>query len=384
MSIKTTMAGLSVGLAVAFAAPNASAQEDTVRLGSVLAVTGPAAFLGAPEQKTLEYYVGQINEDGGIDGKKIDLTIYDSGGDANKARTFAQRLVEEDEVDVVIGGTTTGATMAMIPVFENHEVPLISLAGGISIVDPVKPYIFKMPHTDLMACEKIFSDMKKRGYTEVAMISGTGGFGASMREQCLEVADDKGVKIVVDETYNPQDTDMTAQITEISNTEGVDAVLNAGFGQGPAVFTRNYAQLGMKLPLYQSHGVASKQFIKLAGDSAEGVRLPAAALLVADQLPDGDPQKKVVVDYRDTYEKVTGEQVSTFGGHAYDALMILKDAVERAGSTEPKAIRDAIEQTEGVVGTGGVFNMSAEDHLGLDESAFRMLEIKDGDWVLAE
>jgi branched-chain amino acid transport system substrate-binding protein len=384
MKIWTTIASVGAGLVLVLSSLTASAEDQTIRLGSVLAATGPAAFLGAPEQKTLKYYVGQINDAGGIEGKKIDLIIYDSGGDANKARTFAQRLVEEDKVEAVIGGTTTGSTMAMIPVFENNEIPLISLAGGVAIIDPVKPYIFKTPHTDRMACEKIFTDMKKRGLTKIGMVSGTGGFGASMHKQCLAVAGKKGIGIVVDETYNPQDTDMTAQITKIRNTEGVEAVLNPGFGQGPAVFARNYAQLGMKLPLYESHGVASKQFIKLAGDAAEGIRLPAAALLVADQLPDDDPQKPVVVGYRDTYEKVTGEQVSTFGGHAYDALMILKDAIERADSTDPKAIRDAIEKTKGLIGTGGVFNMSPTDHLGLDESAFRMLQIKNGDWVLAK
>lgn len=148
--------------------------------------------------------------------------------------------------------------------------------------------------------------------------------------------------------------------------------------------TRNYRQLGIEVPLYQSHGVASKSFIDLAGDAAEGVRLPASALLVADKLPDDDPQKKVVLDYKTTYEEATGQPVSTFGGHAYDGLMILVDALKRAGSEEPQAIRDAIEETSGFMGTAGVVNMSADDHLGLDLTAFRMLEIRGGDWTLAD
>jgi branched-chain amino acid transport system substrate-binding protein len=234
-----------------------------------------------------------------------------------------------------------------------------------------------------MACEKIFENLKARKLTKIGLISGTGGFGASMHAQCLKVAPTYGIQVIADETYGPRDSDMTAQLTKIKNTAGVQAVVNAGFGQGPAIVTRNYAQLGMSAtPFYQSHGVASKSFIDLAGKSADGVRLPAAALLVADKLPDSDPQKKVVVDYKKTYEDTAKQPVSTFGGHAYDGLMIFVDAVKRAKSADPAKIRDEIEKTKGFVGTGGVVNMSPTDHLGLDLSAFRMLEIKNGDWTL--
>jgi branched-chain amino acid transport system substrate-binding protein len=164
----------------------------------------------------------------------------------------------------------------------------------------------------------------------------------------------------------------------------VQAVVNAGFGQGPAIVTRNYRQLGIAQPLYQSHGVASKQFIDLAGPAAEGVRLPAAALLVADKLPDSDQQKPVVVSYKRTFEQKTGQPVSTFGGHAYDGLMIFVEAAKRAGSFDKAKVRDEIEKTTAFVGTGGVVTMSPTDHMGLDLSAFRMLEIKGGDWTLAQ
>lgn len=377
--IRTLIPALAV-LAVALPA---DAQEP-IKIGSTLAASGPASFLGDPEKKTLEIYVDKINEAGGVLGRPLELIVYDDGADPSQARTFATRLVEDDEVVAVVGGSTTGTTMAMVPIFEDYEVPLISLAGAVVIIDPVKPFVFKTPHTDKMACEKIFTDMQERGITNVGMISGTGGFGKSMRGQCQAVAGNYGITIVADETYGPRDSDVTPQLTNIANTDGLQAVVNPGFGQGPAIVTRNYAQLGIDVPLYQSHGVASKSFIDLAGDAAEGVRLPASALLVADQLPDGDPQKPVVVDYKNTYEEATGEPVSTFGGHAYDGLMILIAAIERAGSDDPKAIRDAIEQTEGFMGTAGVVNFSPTDHLGLDLSAFRMLEIRDGNWTLVE
>lgn len=376
----------AAALAVGSLGLSASAVQaaDTIKVGSFLSVTGPASFLGDPELKTLQIYIDQINAGGGVLGKQLELVHYDDGGDAQKARTFVKRLIESDGVDIIVGGSTTGATMAAIPLVEQAEIPFISLAGAVVIIDPVKKWVFKTPHTDKMAAEKIFEDMRKRGLSKVALISGTGGFGKSGHEQSLAVAPKYGIEIVADETYGPKDTDMTTQLTKIKNTEGVEAVLNFDFGQGPAIVTKNYAQLGIKLPLYQSHGVASKSYLELAGGAAEGVRLPAAALLVAESLPDSDPQKPVVVGYKTTYEESTGSDVSTFGGHAYDGLMIAVDAMQRAGSTDKAKVRDAIEQTRGFMGTAGVVNMSPEDHLGLDLTAFRMLEVRNGNWALAE
>jgi branched-chain amino acid transport system substrate-binding protein len=362
----------------------AAAQPQPIRIGAFLAVTGPAAFLGDPEQKTLELYVEKINAAGGLLGRRLELHAYDSAGDAEKARGFVKRLIEQDKVDVLVGGSTTGETMAAVPLAESAGVPFVSLAGAVVIVEPVKKWVFKTPHTDRMACEKIFADMRGRGATRVALISGAGGFDRSMRAECLKVAGKHGVEIVADETYGAGDSDMTAQLAKIKATPGVQAVLNAGFGQGPAIVTKNYRQLAIGAPLYQSHGVASKQFVKLAGDAAEGVRLPAAALLVADTLPAEDPQKKVVSAYKQDYEGRFKQEVSTFGGHAYDGLMIVLEAMRRAGSTDKAKVRDAIEATRGYVGTGGVVNMSAQDHMGLDLSAFRMLEVRGADWKLVD
>ncbi|MGO3928747.1 ABC transporter substrate-binding protein [Rhodopseudomonas pseudopalustris] len=383
--LRIVAAGTMAAAISSFSAMTAAWAADTIKIGSVLSMTGPASFLGDPEDKTLKIYVDKINAAGGVDGKKIELVVYDDGGDANKARTFATRLIEDDKVVAMVGGSTTGTTMAMIPVFEEAQIPFISFAGAVEIIDPVRKFVFKTPHTDKMACEKIFENIKQRNFTKIAMISGTDGFGASMRAQCVKVAPAYGVQIVAEETYGPRDSDMTAQLTKIKNTPGIQAVVNPGFGQGPAIVTRNYAQLGMSsTPLYQSHGVASKSFIDLAGAAAEGVRLPAAALLVGDKLPDNDPQKKVVVDYKTTYETTTKQPVSTFGGHAYDGLSILIAAMDRANSSDPKKVRDEIENTKEFVGTGGIVTMSPTDHLGLDLSAFRMLEVKGGDWVLVQ
>ncbi len=381
--MKQTMKKLVAGAALTLAAFGALA-ADPIKIGSVLSVTGPAAFLGDPELKTLQQYVEDINKKGGVLGRQLQLVHYDDGSDANKANGFAKRLIDDDKVDLIVGGTTTGATMSMVPLVEKSGTPFISLAGAVVIVEPVKKFVFKTPHTDRMAAEKVFEDMKKRGISKVALLSETSGFGQSGKKETEGVAAKYGISLVANETYGPKDTDMSPQLTKIKTTPGVQAVFIFGLGQGPAIATKNYKQLGISLPLYHAHGVASEEFIKLAGPAAEGARLPAAALLVANKLADKDPQKPVAVGYTKAFEEKWKTDVSTFGGHAYDGLMLAVDAIKRAKTTDKAAVRDALEATKGYVGTGGIVNMSPTDHMGLDLSAFRMLEIKNGDWSLVQ
>src|SRR5262249_28394065 len=206
-----------LGAAAAAAALLTSAAQaaDTVKIGSVLSVTGPASFLGDPEKRTLEIYVRDINAAGGVNGKKIELIVYDDGGDANKARTFATRLVEEDKVDAAIAGSATGTALAMRSVLEEAELPYIALAGSAEIVFPVRKWVFKTPHTEPMSCGKIFEDLKARKITKIGMISGTDGWGKAMREECLKMAPQFGVSVVRDELYGPTDSDMTPQLRNI-------------------------------------------------------------------------------------------------------------------------------------------------------------------------
>lgn len=359
--------------------------QAEIPIGSTVSATGFASYLGEPEAQTLKMLVDDINAKGGVLGEKIKLISYDDAGDANKARTFATRLVEDDEVVAIVGGTTTGATMAVMPIVEEEGIPFVSLAGAIEIIEPIRSHTFKTPHTDRMACAKIFEDMKKRELLKVGLISGSDSFGSSMRKQCLDIVGQYGLTVVGDEVFGPTDADMTPQLTNLRNKDGIQAILSLGLGSGPAIVTRNYAQLDVGLPLYQSHGVASDEFIKLAGEKeAEGVRLPGTPLLVAELLAEDDPQREIALRYKQQYENLSGKPASTFGGYAHDALYLIVNAIERAGKAEPAAIRDALEQTRGLVGTTGTYNMSAEDHLGLDPSAFRMLEIRDGGWKIID
>ncbi len=371
-------------ITLAFGIGGSAFAAEPIRIGSVLSVTGPAGYLGDPELKTLQLYVEKINAKGGVLGRHLELVHYDDASEAAKANGFAKRLIESDKVDIIIGGTTTGASMAMYPLVDKASTPFISLAGGVPIVEPVKKWMFKTPHTDRMAAEKVFEDMKKRGISKVALLSETSGFGASGRKETQAVAGKYGITLVADETYGPKDSDVTAQLAKIKGVAGVQAVFVFGLGQGPAIVTKNYQQLGITLPLYQSHGVASDDFIKLAGSAAEGVRLPSPALLVADTLPNNDPVKPAVTAYRKDYMERFKTDVSTFGGYAYDGLFLAVDAIKRAGGTDKEKVRDALEHTKGFVATTGIFNMSATDHMGLDLSAFRMLEVKKGDWVISK
>jgi len=379
--MKKNIITVAVGSLLAVAASQSMA-ADPIKIGTFLAVTGPASFLGDPELKTLQMYIEEVNAKGGIDGRKIELVHYDTGGRAKEAVNFAKRLIKKDRVDVIVGGSTSGSTLSVMPIVKKNQIPFISLAGSVRIIDPVQKWTFKMPHTDRMAASKIYEDMQKRGITRVALISGNGGFGKSGRVQSLALAGKYGITIVADESYGRKDTDMTAQLTKIRATDA-QAILNFGFGSGPAIVTKNIRQLGIKVPLYESHGVASKKYIELSGAAAEGVRLPASALLVAEKLADSNPQKAVLLSYKKKFEAKYGP-VSTFGGHAYDGLMIALQAIDRANSTDKAKVRDEIEKTTNFIGTGGVFNMSPKDHLGLSLDAFRMLEIKNGNWTIVK
>jgi len=356
---------------------------EPIRIGGLFAVTGPASFLGEPEKNTLEMLVKDINAKGGIKGYQVKLFVYDTQGDATKAVQLATKLIRNDKVVAIIGPTTTGESMAVIPVAERERIPLISCAAGIKITEPVKKWVFKTPANDHVAAEKIFNHAAARNRKRVALLTVSDSFGSSGREQLKTMAAKKGFTVVADEVYSPKDTDMTSQLTKIRGAKP-DAIICWGTNPGPAVVTRNIRQLGIAIPLYQSHGVASKKYIDLAGAAAaEGVTLPAGKLAVFDILPKNDPQVKVLRAYDQAYRKSFGVEASTFGGYAHDGFHLIVEAVKKYGAT-PDGIRNGIEQTRKMVGISGIFTMSPADHNGLDLSAFEMVQVSKGDWVLAK
>jgi branched-chain amino acid transport system substrate-binding protein len=350
-----------------------------IKIGALFAVTGPASFLGEPEKNTLELLVKEANAKG--KGPKIELVVYDTGGDVTKAVQLANKLIKNDHVVAIIGPSTTGETMAVIPLAEKEQIPLISCAAGIKITDPVKKWVFKTPANDHVAAEKILNQAEKLKQKNIAILTVSDSFGSSGREQLKLMAGKRGFKIVADEVYSPKDTDMSPQLYKIKAAKP-DAIICWGTNPGPAVITRNLQQLGIKTQVYQSHGVASKKFIELAGpDAAEGIMLPAGKLAVFDLLKKSDPQVKILKEYNDSYKKAFKVEPSTFGGYAFDGFQLVAGALKK-GAVTPAQIRDGIEKGGKLVGVSGIFNMTAGDHNGLDLSAFEMVKIQKGDWVI--
>ena len=375
--LRTMSAGLIVLLAC-----SAAVAAPPIKIGGLFAVTGPPSFLGEPERNTAQMVVDEINKAGGVKGRKLELVVYDTGGDATKAVQLATRLIKDDKVAAIIGPSTTGESMAVIPVAEKDQVPLISCAAGIKITEPVKKWVFKTAQNDSLAVARIFEQLQKQKITKISILTVSDGFGSSGREQLKGQAARYGITIVSDDTYGPKDTDMTSQLTKIRGSQA-QAIICWGTNPGPAVIAKNARQLGVKIPLYMSHGVSSKKFIDLAGDAAEGIRLPSGKVLVADLLKASDPQRKSLMAFVKDYQnhfKVEGDH---FGGHAWDAVMLLKGAIERGGDT-PSTIRDQLEKTRDFHGIGGTFTFSPSDHAGLTKDAFVLVEVKNKDWVLVK
>ena len=365
-------------LASALLAPQALAQ-DTIKVGAILAVTGPASFLGSPEAKTLEMMVADINAKGGIGGKKVVLIIKDSGASSEKAISFAKQLIEEEKVLAIIGPSTSGETMAIKALAEESKTPLLSCAAAEVIVNPVASYVYKTPQKDSQAVIRIFQQMKKMGISKIGVLSSNTGFGKAGKDQIEKLAAEHGIQIVVSEVYDSKATDLTAEVTKIK-AANVQAIVNWSIEPAQAIVIKNARQLGLTIPIFQSHGFGNIGYVKAAGVAAEGVIFPAGRLLIADQLPASNPQKSVLVSYKSDYEAKYKEDVSTFGGHAYDALLLLAEAVKKGGNDRAK-VRAELEGLKGVVGTAGIFNMSPTDHNGLGLEAFEMLTVKDGRFV---
>jgi len=372
-----------LGLASVFLFLQNAEAKEPYKIGAVFAVTGPASFLGEPEKNTALMLQEQINKAGGINGHPLEIIIEDTKSDETQAVLSAKKLLENDKVLAIIGPSTTGESMALVPIMNNAKTPLISCAAGAPITTPVKEryWIFKTPQYDTSAVEAIYGYMKKQGISKVGIITISTGFGDAGRKALHDMAPKYGITITADEKYGPKDSDMTTQLTKIK-ASGAQAVINWSVGPGQVIVTKNWDALKMGIPLYQSHGWGSKKNIELAGKAAEGVIAPLGRLVVWDKLPDKHPQKALLKKYTQDYEAKYKSEPGTFGGHAYDSIMMIVEALKKVGP-DKKKIRDYIEtKIKKWPGTGGIFNMSPEDHCGLDKTAFEMVVVKNGDWEI--
>ncbi len=354
---------------------------DPIKIGAIFGVTGPAAYLGAPEEKTARMVVDDINRNGGILGRQVQLIVKDSGANSEKAISFAKQLIDEDNVVAIIGPTTSGESMAIKDICEKAGMPLVSCASAETITTPVAKYVFKVPQKDNYIVEWLYGTMRKLGISKIGVIAANTGFGNGGKAQLEKYASKYGMTIAIAEVYDSAATDLSALLTKV-NATGVQAVVNWSIEPAQSIVAKNMRQLKMPQQLFQSHGFANIKYVEAAGEAAEGIIFPAGRLIIAGELPASNPQKKLLMKYNADYKALYKEDASTFGGHAIDALMILKSAIEAAKGTNPDKMVQAIEGIKDFPGTAGVFNFSASDHNGLQMDSIEMMTVKNGKFTL--
>lgn len=362
---------------------------DTIKLGGFFDLSGRASFIGTPSKLVAEMLVEKINAEGGIGGKKIELIIADTEGDPAKAANIATKFIHKDNVVAIIGPTLTDTGMNVKKIVHDGKTPTVMTVGGDPVIMGGKfgpfDWVFKSPQRSQTAVERLFTYLRDKGLTKIALLSADDGFGKDGLRWMEQLAPEFGIEILIKESFGSRDTDMTAQLTKAKNANP-QALVVWTTGPAGAISAKNVAQLGIDLPLFQCHGLPDPKYVELAGTASEGNRMPATKLMVVDELPDTDPQKAVIQEFVKLYtEKGYDKQfpINTHSGYAWDAIMLVVAAIEKAG-TEPEALRAAIEQTQGYVGISGIYNLTPEDHNGLDVDSMVMVQVKDGKFVMAD
>jgi branched-chain amino acid transport system substrate-binding protein len=361
----------------------AHAQAQTpLRIGAVLAVTGPAAFIGEPERKAIVLLQEQINAAGGINGRSIEVIIYDSEGDPTKAVTATKRLIELDNVLAIVGPSTTGEALAAYPLVERAKVAMVSGVGSSALTHPVKPWVFRPVVGNDVVVTKVLQHMKKLGHVKVATVTPAIAYGEDARSEFVAAAPKLGVQVVAQETYRTADTDMTAQLLRVK-ASGANAILSWNVHPSAALLVKNAKQLGLDIAVYHTHGWSSPRYLQLAGPASNGNLVPSPKVNLPDALAANDPQRALILRFRDQFRSKHNEEVEYFAGIGYDTLLVVAESIRR-GASDRQQVRDGLEKLRGVVGLTGVFNFSEQDHSGLSVDSLIMLRAQDGKFVLAE
>ena len=371
-------------LAAAALALACSAAFADINVGVTVSATGPAASLGIPEKNTIALMPKTIA------GQKINYIVLDDASDTTTAVTNTRKLITESKVDIMLGSTVTPNSLAMIDVVAENQTPMISMAASARIVEPVdakKRWVFKTPQNDIMMSLAIARHMADAGVKTVGFIGFADAYGEGWFGEFNKAAGLRGLQVIASERYARTDTTVTAQVLKLISAKP-DAVLIAGSGTPAALPQKTLVERGYTGKIYQTHGVANADFLRVGGKDVEGTFLPAGPVLVADQLPASNPVRKSALAYIQTYEAAHGKgSVSTFGAHAWDAGLLMAAAVpvalKKAQPGTPAfraALRDALEGVKEMPGAHGIFNMSPTDHLGLDQRAYVMVKIEKGGW----
>jgi branched-chain amino acid transport system substrate-binding protein len=371
---------VAAGCAEADNGDSGSGDSGPITIGAILDITGAGASLGVPERRTLEMLTKQVNEAGGVNGRQIELIIEDNQSTEDEAAKAMNQMISQD-VDIVLGASRTGPSLAMRGAAESSQMPMISLAANVAIVDGAE-WIFKTAQNDSVVLQNVVDYAKSNGWTTIGLLRDASGFGEGVAETLSEFGEPVGISVVVEEKFAPDATEFTAQMLNLRNAEA-DMNLIWGIPPAAALAQRAYRELDVEAPVVQSHGIGNQVFLDTAGSAADGLVAPLGRLLVADQLPDSDPQKEVLAQFLADYEQEYGEKPSTFAGHAYDAFYLAIEAFEAVG-TDKQAVRDYLEQVSGFVGITGVYEMTPEDHSGLSKDALVLVTVSDGQWQLVQ
>ncbi len=372
-----------------------SVAAEPIKIGAFFALSGPAASIGMPTKLVAQMVVEKINKEGGINGRPIELVMGDTEGDPTKSVMVLKKFLTVDKVVAVVGPTRTDTGMAVKKQIEAAKIPIVMTVGGDPVIMEGKigsmdfgtaRWVFKTPQRSSVAVQKVLGYLQKQGLKKVAIITSSDGFGRDGARWLDKLAPDFGVEIVGREQFNPQDVDMKSQLTKLS-AAGPQAVVCWTIGPAGAIVSKNHHAMGMGAPLVQCHGLPGPKYIELAGPASEGDLMPATKLMTWAQLPDSDPQKKVIAEFVRLYNEVSHYDkeypINTHSGYAWDAIYILADAIRKAG-TEPEKLRAAIESTKGFVGVSGVFTLSPADHNGLGTDSMVMLQVKNGKFTMVE
>ena len=364
-------------------AASAASKKEPYKVGAVFDITGTGSPLGTPERDTALMLEKQINAHGGINGHPLKLIIYDNASEETKSMMAVKRLIESDKVLAIIGPSQTGTTLSTADTVRSASIPMVSCAAGVRDRDPVNPWIFKTAQSDVHAVAKVIDYLKALGVKQIAVISVSNAFGESGKQQARASGAQGRNQDRRQGDFGSDDKDMTPQLMRISRAHP-RAIVCWGTNPGPAMVARNMKMLGRfrGIPLIMSHGIANRKFIELAGDAANGIVFPAGKLLVAKSIRDSDPQKKVLLGYESEFEKAYSRKADTFGGHAFDALNVVCNALAKSGADRSK-LRAEIEKEKRYVGISGVFNFTPKEHNGLAKDAFVMVRITNGNWAVA-
>ncbi len=392
MKVRDVILVLTALIFVLTASLCAHAQDKKpLKVGAILSVTGKWSALGDPENNTAMMIAESINKTGGVNGFPLEIIVQDDLSLENKALADVEKLINQDKVLAIIGPSVSGNSLAIKPICEKAKIPMVSCAAAQAIVTPPErsKFIFKTPQLDSHVVMRILEQVKHMGISKIGILTDNLPFGQQGRKQLEQYAKEIGIEIVADETYGPSTTNMAPQLERIK-ANGAGAIVNWSAAPVQTIVPKNMKTLGMSIPLFFSHGFGNPKYIQAAAEVGEGIMFPAGRLLAVDALPRDHFQRKVLQNYKIAYETKYGTGISTFGGHAYDALWLVVNAIKAKNVTPDmdldrarQLIRDGIEETKGWIGTAGRFNMSPEDHTGLDMyDSLEMLVITKGGKVV--